>query len=390
MTFLFLYAIMPYVLYLISKRYNKPNLVFVYLFLLALIGFDSVSDYQNYVTSFQDISKGFAADRFVLYEPGFVWLNELFSFWDYGYIFVIGIATIAAYYTMYRYFEKYDVVALAMILFCAFGTNIIFDNIIRQNIAFGIINFIFFLYLEKKVRLWTIIVACLVAAQFHTSALFVMPIYLLMPLLRKTILSFNTVLILTLITYGLSVAGVFESMQDILFSNLGAFELGARFMNHGEFDVAERGFSIVMLCTVFIATLPCLMINKTQDANLKIFINITWIINIVAIIFFNLQFFSRITEYFIDFKYISIAYFIKKYKITYCKNQLIYLFKQFIMIPLFCLSILSMRYFGFDSVYRTIFSENCKEFKFYRRVSTLENHNEKIYSGRNDFITHKP
>ena len=396
MPYIFIYVLIPYILYAYSARSHKTNLLFVYLLLVSIFRFDNVSDYSNYIEMFQNISKGFIPER-ISVEIGYIYLNKIFSFWDYGYIFVIAISSLAAYYTIYLYFKKYNVIAFAMLLFLAYGSYMSVDNIIRQNIAFAIINLIFYRYLYKGKPLWHIIPAGIVAASFHISALIVTPLFMILPLLRRKILPFSAVFIITIIVYALMSIGVFSEIIskyiNTILPSLGV--IGDRFMSYSDKEYMEVGFSITRSFKVIISTLPVLLINKVDDKNLKMFINITWIVNIIVLVITGGigSIVMRILRYLFIFEYISIAYFALYYKSklsnVYSSNRVL---QRMLIIPLFILSFTgAASYFGYNNKYTTIFGNRCKNFLVYERsdMGFLTTSDERL-KGRSTYYSIKP
>ncbi len=397
MTFVLLYAVIPYFIYAISSSFRKPNLLFIYLLLLSLFRFDNVTDYHNYVKIFQNISVGSISDK-LSFETGYVVLNRLFSFWDFGYIIVIAIATLAAYYALYLYFKRYEILPRAMLLFCALGSNIVVDNIVRQNIAFAIVNIAFFNYLYKDRPLWIVAVACMIASTFHVSALIMIPVYMSFPLLKRKILSPLIICVVTLSAYVLMLTGIFETIFIAIFNkilpSLGV--LYERFAYHEGFDTINASISITTLFKTLISLLPVLIIDKIKDKNIVMFINITWISKLFELVFGSIPNITRITDYFIIFELVAIAYFVitfKNGKYYIGSYRVSTLLKRALFIPLFILSLISTAaYFGSTTKYTSVFSYRCREGLFYERAAftDIESNNENINAGRERFYKRKP
>ena len=136
MTFFNLYIIVLPAIFYVARICKWNNLPFFILILLAIIRYDTVSDYYSYIDIFAQIRQN-SVEWFV-YEPLFHLLNLLFSFTSRGYIIVIIFCTIIPYVALYTQARKYQVFYWSTLFFYLFGYITKFDNIMRQDVAIGL------------------------------------------------------------------------------------------------------------------------------------------------------------------------------------------------------------------------------------------------------------
>jgi hypothetical protein len=117
------------------QKYHKlPILVMLF---LAFIRYDTTTDYNIYVEMFYGFQRNIKGTWHSIIEPGYIILNKMFSFSEYGFFFVIGICAIISYLSIYYLFKSYKIVFWGTIVFLLLGFINIFDNIVRQSVAMG-------------------------------------------------------------------------------------------------------------------------------------------------------------------------------------------------------------------------------------------------------------
>lgn len=358
MPFYILYLLVLPIIFIVSfpkKRHH--SLPFIIIVLISVLRYDTTTDYMAYVTSFWDV-KYYRYDGW--FEFGYLLLNKIFSFSDYGFVFVIGLSSIFLYRQIFIVLKKYDTVFMGTLVILLLGITIRFDNIIRQGIAIGIfINS--FKHIEKN-HFLKYSISVIIASMFHQSALILFIYYFLV----RFCMSFKPPIIksflIIIIAYFLNVSGILIKSVTILMSyNIIFLETYGHYLENLHVGKIDLGLS--MLFRGIIAWFPIYITrNLKLDSFSNAIINMSWISAVFYIIIRNFIVLDRIFEYLYIFQVIAIALSLN---IVIRNNRKL----SFILITSMFL------FFAYNTInyykryiYLTVFSKDCKEHIFYRRL----------------------
>lgn len=119
----------------LTGRKSSSRLLFISVFLiLGIFRFDTSTDYSAYALAFWEIKDGVYDGYF---EKGYVWINKLFAFSDYGYWFLLA-STYLFFYNSFVNLVGRKSTTIALVILVLYGLNIRIENIVRQSIAMGI------------------------------------------------------------------------------------------------------------------------------------------------------------------------------------------------------------------------------------------------------------
>lgn len=359
MTYFTLYIIiiplLCYICYIYGKRKYLPFLLLV---ILSLIRYDTTSDYHNYVRIFFETFDGQISEKQKA-EYGFVLLNKFFGFSKWGFIGVFAVVTLSIYYTFMYYFKKYDILCIGTFILLCMGCMTNYDNIVRQTMAIALFNTSILLFTKKK-YIYAIIMV-LVAPAFHTSA-YVMLIFIPLSMFFRRIIVPKKIMYLTIVVlFLLYYSGAFDAVRDYIFSL--SFVVNGLYGDYADVEFAKSYIGVAFIIKTLICMFTFSVIDKIEDKNIIMCINMTWLYIIIEIIFSGIPFFYRIGDYLSLFYVVSISYSIMFY-INNSRKRISYM----LIITLYLLLINHVVfYYGVNNMYNTIASDNCREHKFYIR-----------------------
>jgi hypothetical protein len=186
-------------------------ILFTILFLFVSLRFDVGSDYYNYTLMFDyyaSESPRIRLDRWIYYT-----LSRIFSYYQNGYVFVLGFYTGITYFFLIREGSKTKLLAWYML--CFFGLDLFVDSLdrIRQLSAMMVLLASFELIHKRKIKSFFILI--IIASSIHISALLFTPAYWVLQIrLSNKIQIFSIVFTIVLVVTGFtsSIIGfIFES-----------------------------------------------------------------------------------------------------------------------------------------------------------------------------------
>lgn len=162
--------------------YNQKRLILflIYLMFFICFGYMSGSDWRSYEMIYTEIQTDNLSYFFLFYEPGFLLYVFLFKFleigfWEFHILTKIIIFWIFVFHLYKFVIRKRDIyLSLALFLSTA-GYFFFIDCPFRNLIAWGISLFSFKYLFQRKI--WQFSVIVLISSLFHTSMLFLIPIY---------------------------------------------------------------------------------------------------------------------------------------------------------------------------------------------------------------------
>ncbi len=253
--------------------------VFVVMYLISVLRYGLGNDYYSYVYIFGQIRDTNGLDLFNCgYEPGFVLLTKLITLFTANTDIMYGIYALAILiptaYAIFRYSENIWMSTMMFISLTFFYCSLSF---IRQAIAFAII-LIAYRYIKERnhvMVLLFIFFGCL----FHTTAIILIPMYLLAVLIKPTKI--------TLAVYTVLFALVYIFSWQIL--NLAVIIL-PQYKNYINLSFVQKGYSPIYLIVPAIIMLIAVAAHLTgygkaypkQSAvftNLAIFNFFIWLVS---------------------------------------------------------------------------------------------------------------
>jgi len=179
----------------------KASFILIFIFLALRYNFGN--DYKGYLQAFIDINKYETIDYFDKmnhYEPGWIFLNRIFK--PYGFFAMTAVLAAINCIIYYQLIIKYLPIKfywLAVFLYI-FNPDfmLIHSSAMRQSIAIGLFVFSFdYLYKKDAIRYFLCIGLAYI---FHTSALILLPVYLLGFVNRKINLASGIIIIFIFIS----------------------------------------------------------------------------------------------------------------------------------------------------------------------------------------------
>ncbi len=245
-----IYSIFGYLIvitsYLGEKGKNKGLIALSFFIIVIFWGLrrDIGWDYEGYVEIFRNAQNNYNWNI----EPGYYYLNILFTSLRDGYIYVLLIATIITYLFLFKALKKFKILWLGLYFSLVYQFQFMAANQVRQAIAISIFLYALYFLIKKKYLLFCIIVI-LTAIFVHLSAV---ALFLAIPF-SKIKLSRRVWTIIIVSAYVLYIIGCFKLFGNYLFSILPLPEQYARYLLGERVNPEEVGFSIVQLCNVIIA-----------------------------------------------------------------------------------------------------------------------------------------
>jgi hypothetical protein len=350
--------------------------------LLTVIRYDTVSDYYVYVTGFYAIRNGYNFS----FEKGYYILNQLFSFSQWGFIFVFAICALISYFGVYTMFKKCNIIFWGTISFILLGYINIFDNIIRQGVAMGFFAYSI-KYAVKKTR-FNFLKYCLInllGVLFHTSAIITLLYFPLLILSRNIRINWILGVILILFSYLFFRYKILIKIMDIL-----TFFVPSRYQaifyddDLRDFFLTEsRGLSSMVIS--LLSCIPLYIYSETKDGTIRLIINISFFSSFLGMFFLTFWLIERIVYYLYIPRIISIALTLKYFFTVKRMPLFICIFS--------CLFFLHIRnvnnYYGYNNYY-TIFNEKRENYIFYKRSYTRDKNKLDNFVDRSETTTLRP
>lgn len=355
-----LYVILiPLICYVCNRSKEKwKQIPLLLMGVISAIRYDTTSDYYNYVMMFDRFGWGVLNEKNLL-EFGYTNLNLLFQMWDNGFIGVFAVASILVYSSYYLFFKKCNVFVYGAFAFLSLGCVTNMDNIIRQAMAMAIFNFAIYFFFKKKYG--HAMLLCFIATTFHNSAFIC---FLFLPLLnvfKKKLISFRKIVAIVIILIGLYFVGLFQVVSDVFFSL--AIISDGLYESYQEIEFSKNAIGIGFLIRAFLCIIPSILLRNEKNKFKVLCYNFSWFSVILRIVFANVPFFYRIADYLTIFNVLALAFYLQYYSS---------MFKRKMVIPIICLCQLYLfnhvtTYFGYTSMYSTVFGEKCRNGLFYER-----------------------
>ncbi len=324
-----------------SKNDNKRRWNFFVSYLIVVsfcaLRFFVGNDYYNYYASFNLIQK--YEENVLLWEPGYYYLNLLFSYSDIGYLYVIGICSVITFSFLFAAVWNKGNLKYGVICIVALGILIFVNDAIRQGVALSIcIWSTRFIESNEKSRF---VLSVLLAVMFHyTSVIFFVALFL-----KKIKIPWYMWYVLLFTVLILQLTGFAEKTYRIIMSYVPLY--GEGYLDKDQYSTTQRfGLSILYR---YILALPFIAyINRFKDENVLVNLYLGGLL--LNGLFFGFMNFERIAMYFYFAQILVYPVFLKK----------------FTMRPIIIVIIVS--YFSLQSLlalekhgavpYRTLFYEN--------------------------------
>lgn len=220
----------------LTKKFIYIAIVFSFMFYLTIFRYGLGNDYYSYIYIMRLVDKASFLEIFGMgYEPGFVIITKLITLFttntDALYVIYGALILIPTAYAIFRYSENLWMSSMLFIGLTFFYCSL---NFVRQAIAFAVILLAYRHIKEGKH--FKVMVYIFIACLFHSSAIILIPIYLLAMFIRVT----KT----TVVLYGILFAGVYFFSWQIL--NIAVLIL-PQYKNYLSLNFIQNGFSPVYL-----------------------------------------------------------------------------------------------------------------------------------------------
>lgn len=316
------------------------NIIWVSLTYLVVTGFWAIRyqigfDYVGYM----DIFTAVKYNRFTFVESGYYYLNKLFSFSKYGYVYVIAISTIIIYLLLFKMLIYRKILTYGLFFSLGFQFQFMAANQMRQ--ALVIAGFLYATrYIEEK-RYWPYVFWLLGLMVFHSTAIFML---LAIPM-SKIRLPKTIAIGLLMISFVLLQLGVFKTLGTTILRSVPFYEQYQTM--EGRMQAEEVGFSIVML---FYFVVACMLILYRDTINYPTISNIYILGFIAYVMFFDFHLLNRMMQYFTMLNIILAAYLCK-----HSLNRGILL----VIVTFFAYGLLSMKIPNLHGIqpYQTVFNK---------------------------------
>ena len=255
------------------------------------VGNDTMPYYNTYLTihMLDDLKQAFLYSRM---EPGYVFVNYIFSILNIQYIYLQIFVSMFIYYSLFIFFRKYSfniglscMIFLGMRMFC--GPM----NVVRMWIALAILLYALDYFLSRKKYLGNCFVV--LATMFHYSAL----IFLLLNFIYK--IKIKKKYIAVLIFSSLGIAAIGNTFFEVLTNSLGIYQgyLNSKYFNYDD-NIAVYITLLIDIC--LISLLYFIARRKYFDSfeNVSIFFYLVIISMCLDIIGLTNTIMSRISGYF--------------------------------------------------------------------------------------------
>jgi len=240
------------------KRTKRiTSFVFFLLTVFLAIRFKVGNDYEEYFTGFLEISRGNVDRLEGYYEPGFILFYQVF---DNPRLF-FAILILISFFCLYK-------------VFCFFGRNHIFVSIllyfslflivynihlVRQGVAISIVAYSFIYLYQKKYIYYVLFV--LLAANFHKSALIVLP-FTFLTMIRFSKNQRYVILLISLVIF--VVITFFREQVFYVLYQIPVTRRFAEVYNNMEYS-SSYGLSLGLLFDIFLF----IFVNSRHNLSLK-------------------------------------------------------------------------------------------------------------------------
>lgn len=375
MSYLFLYAILIPLVFLVCSQVPKYKWYpFAILCILMIFRFDSVSDYLAYVRMYDDIKMYGYTDAHA--EMGWVWLNKLFSYVPKGWFLLMSISSVLPLVCSIKYLKEYNVPIIGSLLIFFLQYYFYFDNILRQCVAISI--FMFSLRYFENRKFFRYCITNSFGILLHTSAVVTLVLYPLMLYSQKAEWSKTRIISSIVISYL-----VFRSAGIIIVN-----EFAGTFLDAGmdtTYEIFYTGWGWSYLLITIISTLPLLYFKKA-DRITKSILYMSFFTACITLMLSNIDVLRRLFFYSYIFQIVAISLYLQD--LLKRKRRLIVM----AVIGVLYISWTQFVYEYFDtSTYKTCFSKNFKESKYYIRGGRLGDQDQPWFQikDRNHFETFK-
>lgn len=340
---------------IMSDRKSIIRSLFLFLFLaIGIFRFDTSTDYSAYAKAFWEIKDGVYNGYF---EIGYVLLNKIFAFSDYGYWVLLALIYLFFYKSIVSVLGREKAV-IGVFLLILYGFNIRIENIIRQSISMGIFLLVYPVHVRGEN--FKYITFIFLAALFHSSILLVFVMDIGYPLFKR-ISSKRKLWMITLSV--LLVIG--SNLLDVALQPLLGMYLDSKYMLIIDNALSKREIQPLMILRT-LATFVILTYSFNNHGSSRK----TYYVFLACIgHFISGQFilFERVFEYFYLFEIVVLTNWLYTKRLS-GKLTFIILFLA-----------LNNIYINYNTYrwnrYKTIFTEDFLSHSFYDRILTWEKAN---------------
>lgn len=305
--------------------------------------FDVGIDHSIYAAIFKFFSSG---DTLAIIEPGYTFLNLLFSKFDYplGLSMVYFTCSFITFLFLYKHLIRNNILSVGLFLAYTLGFVFYANTQVRQFIAVAIFLWSIRFITDKQLGYY--LLAILGASMFHFSAIVLLPFYYInrfkffqSPL--KTALFFGVIIILTYL-------GFFTVIMDILARN-------TPYARHLENEEYVSGFNFGGIYIIWIMNFLVLLLYKntivSNNKNGETYYNLLYIGIAIIFISLDLRIIYRFSNY---FQYLTIPCF--SFLIKNKQKDKLLFYAWFILYPLLYMMHLMASNFLKIIPYKTIFN----------------------------------
>ena len=379
MTFFTLYIVLIPLISLVCAIKRKWNYIpFLFILLIAIIRYDTVTDYLHYVEMFSSFLNG-DIEWFVI-EPLFHCLNLFFSFSSYGYIPVILLCTIMPYIALYKVLSRYNIVWWGTVFFVFLGFIQRFDNIVRQDVAIALFTFSIFFLIKNDFKRYAIL--NIIAIGFHYTAVVAFVYYFLMKLSMNTAISFKRNVILFAISFILYITNFFHSF---IISCISFIPVYGDYVDVLEYFETGTNTGLGVLCQSLAFLLPSIGKENERSKELRLFINMAAYATCIRLVCMSFSVLMRLSDYLFIFQIVALSMFFS-YKYQKMLSNLCRIPVLFIFFYIYTVSTIDN--YGTKNIYYTIFSQRMRERVFYVRSGFVQD--QDLFRDRRDIITFVP
>lgn len=280
---------------------RKLYLLSVFLFVLFFCSFRFFvgNDYDGYVKGFYLIQQ--YGSNVMLWEPGYYWLNDLFSTHAVGYWYVFFISSFISCFFLFIALCKENVLKWGLFFTFTLGLLIFMNNGIRQGIAITV-----FLYAIRYVQERSFIkylLCVLLATCFHYSALILIFVYFI----REVRLPGYLWVLLLLMTFALQFTGVFRTLLNQFIAHIPYY--GSGYSTKGDVYVSADTLGLGILYK-FLVALTVAVFYKRLDS--PFYATLFLMGAVLNNLFFGMALFERISNYLLFTNVIVFAHLVNR------------------------------------------------------------------------------
>ncbi len=299
-----LYILLIFIIFLVdglkkkgySNRFGN-RIIFIALLLFSMLRYDITRDYFNYVKMFTEVRAG----AYDVSELGFVYINKLFSFTKFGFLYVFALCSFVCIYAFQKAFERLGVVEWGWFFSITMLVVLMMNNQIRQAVSMSIFTLLI-PYMEKG-KLFKFSILMLLAISIHFSSIICFAFYFLFRFFKHYNPTREIWLILLLTSFGFYLSGFFYDV------NLGLFKLFPQYAHYldrdffSSKDEIESGLGIVLM--LFLAIILVFSKHKVDKKYIPYF-NMAILYFILFIVFSDLRVIQRVAKYL--FVFVTVAF----------------------------------------------------------------------------------